>query len=281
MAMRTWIAAAAFALAAGGAASAQPAEPEHLQIAPYPAAAPWKQVTDKQNAAQLYQEWIPAEQSVEAISDILTRQAFFQLKDQDPGGFVAGFMQRFAGVCRDVRINGPKAGVENGFRVAYGQVYCVGHKQAHEDVEIFVKALSGHDALHVVQREFRRPEVAGRTAGVMSFTNADEAKAVLAAQGTANDYLVGQVRLCAPGPDCAAGATTTAAAATDDESLPPFVNGTTTAKEVKKQLGRPMNENHNPDGRFVYMYQTRDGAMVAFLFDDKGVLIRVRGYARN
>jgi hypothetical protein len=156
-------------------------------------------------------------------------------------------MKRFSAVCANLRINGPKAGVENGFRVAYGQIYCVDHRQAHEDAEIFVKAFGG-DALHLVQREFRRPhDPTRKVAGVMEFKDADQAKAVLEGQRVANEYLVA-IRLCAPGPGCAAGQATVAAAASDEESLPPFVNGQTTAKEVKKQLGRPRSENHNPDG---------------------------------
>jgi hypothetical protein len=287
--MKAWIA-AAWLLALAGSAQAQPvgSATERLEIAPYPAAPPWKKITDKRSPAQVYIEWIPAAQSVEDISDILTHQAFYDLKDRDPAAFMAGFLQRFAAVCRDVRINGPKAGVENGFSVAYGQVYCVGHKTAHQDAEVFAKALSGHDGLHVVQREFRRAEVPGRTAGVMAFPKdgLDKAKAMLDAQKAANDYLVSQVRLCAPGPGCAAAAaaataTATATAQADDESLPPFVNGVSTEKDVRKKMGRPTLEDHNPDGRFILMYQGREGAVLAFLFDKAGVLIRVRGYQRN
>ena len=160
--MRIAIAALTCVLALGGAAGA--GEAERLDIAPYPAAAPWKKVTDKQSAEVLYLEWIPAEQSVGAISDILTQQAFLKLKDYDASVFVGDFIRRMAAGCRDARINGPKAGVENGYKVAYGQVYCLDHKAAHEDVEIFVKAIGGRDALHLIQREFRRPTVPGRTA---------------------------------------------------------------------------------------------------------------------
>ena len=36
---------------------------------------------------------------------------------------------------------------------------------AAKDVDILVKAISGHDALYVVQREFRRPAQPGATPG--------------------------------------------------------------------------------------------------------------------
>jgi hypothetical protein len=78
-------AAACVMACAGSSAAAQAPAGEHLDIPPYPAAAPWQKVTDKQNGEQLYVEWIPADQKVEAIRDIVTQQAFYRLKGSDPG----------------------------------------------------------------------------------------------------------------------------------------------------------------------------------------------------
>jgi hypothetical protein len=293
--MRETLAAlAACALFAGGAARAEPAaaptSPERLEAAPYPANPPWKKITDQANGQMRLVEWIPADQTEDAITDILTQQTLFPLKDYDPSAFVAGMMRDSAARCSGARVNGPKAAVENGFRVAYAQIYCVGDRVSHIDAELFIKAISGHDALYLVHREFHRPAVPGRVAGVMSFPAGEEAKgmAMLEAQKTANGYLVSSVRLCAAGPagSCAPGVAqapppASAAATPPDESFPPFVNGTSTAKEVRDKLGKPASENHNPDGRFVYLYQAKNGAILTFLFDAQGVLTRVRGYARQ
>ena len=55
-----------------------------------------------------------------------------------------------------------------------------------------------------------------------------------------------------------------------------------TADLVKRCLGKPTSEDHNRDGRFVYMYSARGGDLyLAFLFDPAGKLIRMNAYARN
>lgn len=201
MKRRMILAAAALAVAA----AAGPVSAEELDVPPYPAALPWQKVTDKANDEQRLIEWIPADQSTTAISDILTVQTFKRLRGRDPAQFMTGFLQRFGGACRGARVNGPKAGVEDGLKVAYGQVYCVGHKAAREDLEIVAKVISGDEGLYMVQREFRRPEVAGRTAGVMAFEAGEEDKvrALFAAMRTANEHLA-QVRVCGSGRQCPA-----------------------------------------------------------------------------
>ena len=90
------------------------------------------------------------------------------------------------------RVNGPKAASENGYRVAYAQAYCVNQTGAALDVDIFIKAVAGKDALYVVQREFHRPTEKG-VAGVRS-ASLDQIKAQVAA----DKFLVSQVQLCPP-----------------------------------------------------------------------------------
>jgi hypothetical protein len=167
---------------------------ETLVVPPYPASAPWKKITDAHNAQQMMIEWIPADQNENAIGDILTEQAFYG-SPLAPDAFVARFLSGVGGACRDARVNGPKMGTENGFPVAYAQAYCAGQKGANKDVDIFLKAIRGHDALYVVQREFRRPATPGAVAGVAPFANKEQAQQRLAAQAAANHFLVAQVRL--------------------------------------------------------------------------------------
>lgn len=166
---------------------------ERLIVAPYPAATPWKNITNKHNAVQLLMEWIPADQSENEIKDILTEQAFYNQKSADPSAFVADLLRRVGGACERVRVNGPKAGDENGYRVAYAQAYCVNQTGAALDVDIFIKVVAGRDALYVVQREFHRSTEKGAVAGVRS-ASLDQIKAQVAA----DKFLVSQVQLCPP-----------------------------------------------------------------------------------
>lgn len=168
---------------------------ETLVVPAYPANPAWKNITNKANADQKLMEWIPANQNENAIGDILTEQVFFQLKNVDPARLVSNIFQQSAGACDRVRVNGPTRQTENGYPVAYGQVYCGHQKGTSIDVDMFIKAIGGHDGLYVVQREFHRPVDAGGVPGVISFANAAQMKAFMGARSAANDYLAKQVKL--------------------------------------------------------------------------------------
>lgn len=59
-----------------------------------------------------------------------------------------------------------------------------------------------------------------------------------------------------------------------------YKQGQATSEEVRQCLGKPVHEDRNPDGRYVYIYNIQ-GNMIAFLFDSAGKLIRIRGYSKN
>ncbi|TDR81912.1 hypothetical protein [Paludibacterium purpuratum] len=65
------------------------------------------------------------------------------------------------------------------------------------------------------------------------------------------------------------------------DTISGFVDGKVKAEEVQRCMGKPINENHNPDGRFIYMYGLNENQVVAFLFDKDGILIRKRGFQKN
>jgi hypothetical protein len=170
---------------------------EKLVVSPYPATPPWKNITDKANADQKLLEWIPANQSENAIDDILTEQVFFRLKNVDPALLIGNIFKQSAQACDRIRVNGPTRQMENGFPVAYAQVYCGHQKGAAIDVDIFLKAMGGRNAMYVMQREFHRPVDPGGVPGVMSFAKGQDArmKAFMGARNVANDYLVTKVKL--------------------------------------------------------------------------------------
>ncbi len=190
--------------------AATPKSTEVLVVAPYPGGAPWKEITHQANANGEIVEWIPSDQGIADIKDILTRQVFLGLKKQDPATFLREVLQRMGGACERARTNGPKEATEHGYAVAYAQAYCSNQKGAAKDADIFLKAIRGNDALYVVQREFRRPAQPGATPGIATFSKDQmgEASARLNAQSVANRFLVESVQLCpgTPGTDhCADG----------------------------------------------------------------------------
>lgn len=57
--------------------------------------------------------------------------------------------------------------------------------------------------------------------------------------------------------------------------------GETTSQLVQTCLGSPFHEDHNPDGRYVYIYEIDTNIFVSFLFEASGQLIRTHGYKKN
>jgi hypothetical protein len=303
--------AAALLLVALSAAAADnvtaPPGSEQLLVAPYPDTAPWKKITDHRDDKMLWYEWIPSDQSTDNIRDILTEQEFFPLKGRDVSDFVRSIIARAAGSCRDSKHNGPVVHTELGYQIAYAQIYCVG--AGDKDVDIFLKAISGNDALYIVQREFRRPAEPGAMPGMRRFGKDQlaDVKAVMAAQKIALDYLDG-VKLCPHGtaaPECtpmepsstampasapvSSTASSPAPANTPNASDSLQINGwpvpgKTTADEVREKLGRPLMENHSDPfhrGEYTMVFQPKDGLFLTFLFDKNDLVVRMRAYKQN
>ncbi|GLQ88863.1 outer membrane protein assembly factor BamE domain-containing protein [Dyella flagellata] len=76
---------------------------------------------------------------------------------------------------------------------------------------------------------------------------------------------------------------------TDVKTVNSFQRGQTTAAEVKAVLGKPLHEDHNSDGRYVYVYnydlpnvknpQSADKkGLMALLFGTDGVFLGLRVY---
>ncbi|MBU2136635.1 MAG: hypothetical protein KKA45_10605, partial [Alphaproteobacteria bacterium] len=187
---------ASFILAAPTWAAAPPSTEEHLVVAPYPGGAPWQVIADKRNADQIMIERIPADQSARKFKDIIIEQTFFRLQGQDPEKFLDGLLRRLSSGCRSARVNGPKADIQNGFPVAYGQSYCIGVRG--EDVDSFIKVIGGNSALYVIQREMHRPTTRGAAAGVRTFSadELDQLRALISAQKIAAEYTATGVQLC-------------------------------------------------------------------------------------
>lgn len=236
---------------------------ETLIVPPYPAQTPWKQIMDQRTAAARWMEWIPADQTEKDIRDIITRQDIYALKNQTPSFFIISWFRQLNTACGGLRVNGPTERIQDGNTIAYAQAYCTNQKGAAKDVDIFLKAIGGKDALYVVQKEFRRPAEPGATPGIRSFPG-DQMEAVnasLEAHGAASEYL-GQARLCPSSEPCAV-----------PVSWP--VDGKTTQSEVRERLGKPTMENQNPDGRHIDFYEGPDRLFRAYLYGKDNVLIRL------
>ena len=160
---------------------------------PYPGWPPWREFVLRQNPP--LHMWVPSDQTSPNIRDVLTAHTFHSDRDADPSAFLRGVMAVTAKACERAKVNGPVEQTEEGYAVAYAQIYCARKKDSNQDVDFFLKAIRGNDALYVVQREFRRPAIAGGEPGIRKF---DDRGAMIEAGNAlkaANDYLK-SVHLC-------------------------------------------------------------------------------------
>ncbi len=170
---------------------------ERLVLGNFPGFAAWTKVMDKSSDDGWISEYVPSEQSVPDYKDMWVVQGFRKLKGEDPGQFLTGMFKGAARSCEAVRVNGPKALEDEELKVAYGQLYCGRQAGQTFGVNLHVKAISGKDALYVIQREFRVPP--SSVGGVQSFS-ADQMKemvALMKGKGEANQFLSKSVYVCA------------------------------------------------------------------------------------
>lgn len=78
-----------------------------------------------------------------------------------------------------------------------------------------------------------------------------------------------------------AGFNSAAAATPCPKTVAGYTAGQIDASAVKRCLGVPAHEDHNPDGQFVYLYNLPEGQMTAFLFDSGSMLVRTRSYGHK
>jgi hypothetical protein len=188
---------AALSLAGAAHGVAAPATTEHLVMQPYPGA-PWKQITDKHDPARgaWNHESIPADQSVDTFTDIISDQGYPWLASQDPAAFLKVIFAHAPAACDGVRVSGPITQTEGGFKVAYGQLRCGRQHGKPYGVATFYKVIAGDAALYSINRDFQTPPSAD--GGLLSFPKGEEAKAMalLKAQSVGDHYLADQVYLC-------------------------------------------------------------------------------------
>jgi hypothetical protein len=179
-------------LVAGMASAAD----EHLVMKPYPGPAPWKRITDKSGPQGWIHEQIPGGHADTDYSDILTDQGFVTARGTDPAAFLRNIFANVGGACAGVKINGPTARVEGGFKVAYGQLRCGTQRGEGFGVHVFYKVIGGDAALYSIARDFRVPASADGDQLVFPKAEAAKATALLKAEAAADGYLLNQVYVC-------------------------------------------------------------------------------------
>jgi hypothetical protein len=234
---------------------------EVLIVPPYPAETPWKQFSAKEENGVETIEWRPAERAGKDTLERLVQSKNPNVKSTASQHIFMSF-DVLKLTCRSVRLSDPVERIENGYTVAYAQAFCVNQVGTAKDIDTFVKAIRGKDALYHVTLLFHRPTTPGAKPGIREFSGENATDQYKAYQDTLTallDYRH-QVRLCPSAEPCPV-----------PTSWP--VDGKTPQSEIREKLGKPWAENQNPDGRHVDLYKGEDGLIRTYLFGKDDLLI--------
>ncbi|MEO7224322.1 MAG: hypothetical protein ABIY37_17780 [Devosia sp.] len=100
-------------------------------------------------------EFIPAEESVENWSSMITIQVFHGMKNADGDAFASDVAQMWQGGCKDSSTERVEAGTVNGYAAALWHYWCPLNTQTGLPEEMWLEAIRGTDALYVVQYAYR------------------------------------------------------------------------------------------------------------------------------
>ncbi|WP_020580864.1 hypothetical protein [Endozoicomonas elysicola] len=65
------------------------------------------------------------------------------------------------------------------------------------------------------------------------------------------------------------------------DNVAKFPVGETTSEDVVSCMGKPQHEDYNPDGRFVYIYDTPQEIILSYLFGENKKLIKIAAYEKT
>jgi hypothetical protein len=100
-------------------------------------------------------EFIPKGESVKEWTSMITVQIFHDLGKQDSDVFARRVAEMWKGGCKDSAAERLGAGTANGYPAAAWHYWCPLNTQTGKPEEMWLEAISGNDALYVVQYAYR------------------------------------------------------------------------------------------------------------------------------
>jgi len=110
--------------------------------------------TDSRNGMNM-QEWVPAAETVQSWTEMITVQIFLRRKDLEPAQFLVALQKRWAGACKDSTATPVATGKVNGYESSSILLRCPLLASTGKPETTMVKAIKGNDSFYVVQRAVR------------------------------------------------------------------------------------------------------------------------------
>ncbi|WP_158814823.1 hypothetical protein [Methylocapsa sp. S129] len=105
---------------------------------------------------EIMAEYVPAQESVDDWSRMITVQIFHALKMIDPDAFAGGVAKGWMSACAGGDARKVTAGKENGYAFSVWMYNCPLNPRTGKPENMWLKATSGVDALYSVQYAYRK-----------------------------------------------------------------------------------------------------------------------------
>lgn len=110
--------------------------------------------SDSRNGMNM-QEWVPANETVQNWTEMVTVQVFLNRKDLDPVQFLATMEKQWAGACKGSTATPAVTGRANGYASATTLLRCPLLASSGKPETTMMKAIKGNDSFYLVQRAVR------------------------------------------------------------------------------------------------------------------------------
>jgi hypothetical protein len=110
--------------------------------------------SDSRNGMNM-QEWVPANETVQNWTEMVTVQIFLNRKDLEPAQFLATMEKQWAGACKGSTATPPVTGKANGYTSATMLLRCPLLASSSKPETTMMKAVKGNDSFYLVQRAVR------------------------------------------------------------------------------------------------------------------------------
>ncbi len=110
--------------------------------------------SDSRNGMNM-QEWVPANETVQNWTEMVTVQVFLRRSDLDPVQFLATMEKQWAGACKGSTATPVAIGKANGYASATMTLRCPLLASSGKPETTMMKTIKGNDRFYVVQRAAR------------------------------------------------------------------------------------------------------------------------------
>jgi hypothetical protein len=100
-------------------------------------------------------EWVPAAETVQNWSEMVTVQIFVRRADLDPAQFLGRLQQQWLAACKGSKAASIVTGKANGYAASMMMLHCPLLEATGKPETTMFRAIKGNDSFYVVQRAIR------------------------------------------------------------------------------------------------------------------------------